>query len=177
MTQDKTAQDTIAGLLPPGVDAQPLPARFGQLGLCSACREPAVSHFNTVGRFVGCKAVPEGTTFVLTAVLPGEAAILPDRRIAAQNDPQTAPRPPRHARRFRRARWHTTVSRKTLPTLDLGASDQRPPVLKALIDAGPAGALSREICIKTGLTNSQVGQVLSWLQAHQLAEARKIEPD
>jgi hypothetical protein len=81
--------------------AGPLPARNGALGVCQVCQEPAVTHFDTSGRFVGCTEVEPNTVFVLVPVggvqEPVQRGAARYRYFAAENPPDTAPRRPKAA--------------------------------------------------------------------------------
>ena len=46
----------------------PQPARHGELGNCLLCQEPAITHFDTSGAFVGCTEGVEGMRFDLVPV-------------------------------------------------------------------------------------------------------------
>lgn len=132
---------------PPAID-QPQPARRGALGICALCNQPAVTHWDTAGRFLGCIAASDDTIFILQAV--GVTADQPE------------------GARPRRARWHSTMPPGTdIASMDL--SPQRDTVARALDSFGIEGALSADICKRTGLSNSSVQQALSWMKSRQLA--------
>ena len=46
----------------------PQPARRGELGNCLLCQEPAITHFDTTGVFVGCTEGTHGMRFDLVPV-------------------------------------------------------------------------------------------------------------
>ncbi len=46
----------------------PQPARRGELGNCLLCQEPAITHFDTTGAFIGCTEGVEGMRFDLVPV-------------------------------------------------------------------------------------------------------------
>jgi hypothetical protein len=86
--------------------AGPLPARHGVLGVCQVCHEPAATHWDTTGRFVGCTDADSGTVFVLVPAggRPENAATISGARgagryryFAAENPPDGQPRRPKAA--------------------------------------------------------------------------------
>jgi hypothetical protein len=126
--------------------------RYGRLGACVACKQPAQIHFDAAGRFVGCPNVAEGTVFVLVPIASEAQAV---------STPATT-------RQFKIARYVPT-EKATDPSLDL--SDHRKRVLRAIVDAGESGALTRDVMQHAGLSSSSVSQALNWLRSQHLIEA------
>ena len=135
--------------------------RFGRPGVCVACREALMAHVDAAGGWIGCPAASPDSTFVLVPI-DGQLHRLPRRRA-----PEAEPR----VRRFRAARYTPVVMNIDLDTL----SDHRKRTMKAIIDAGPDGAVVGVIRQQSGLSTGSVTQALSWLEAHQLISARADE--
>ena len=131
----------------------PVPARYGHLGQCHACGQPALTHFDTAARFIGCPAVADGTVFELVPV-NGSSLAIP---IAATTHAVT------RVREFTRAHYIATLpAGKTLADLDL--SEQRHRVMEALISFGNLGGISADIAERAGIPANAVTGHLKWLR-------------
>ena len=131
---------------------------------------------------MGCTSPSaSGMVFVLVPVptaepgKPGRRVIAPtasgDNDTATDEEPTPPPTPDKSPRRFRRARYVADVPKSA--KVDVGDSDHRRKVLRAVQDSGQEGVLSRDIMRRSGLEHNQTQQALYWLRAHNFVHARE----
>jgi hypothetical protein len=150
-------------------------ARHGGAGMCAACGDWIINHFdaNKPREFIGCtnEDVTDGTVFTM---VPVAMAIPPGR----QHDPDidgsgtrqqgTKRRKFQVAMHFLRLPEGKTVEDITKP----GTAKEK--VVKYLQNT-PKGVLARDIIDGTGLTHGDVQQALRWLRDHDIVES--VEAD
>lgn len=144
--------------------AQPQQARHGKLGTCALCNEPAVTHFDTSGRFVGCVLGTDDIVFVL---LPHSGAAI---------DPASVGRPAEQGRRrrFVRAVWSPLVDEVPAGLVKPGTNRDR--TLQALIrlhKSSKEGAVLNDIAKRAGINPRSVSECLNWLEDVELVAARE----
>lgn len=161
--------------LPPMPITTP-PLRQGALGPCHVCGDPAASHFDSAGQWLGCSKAPEGFLFVLVGV-----PMISQGKMRARDDEPAATRraatkPAGRAKKAPPARMWGAVYVSMVPKGgDLKAlangGGRYHDVLK-IIHAGN-GLRTGEIREKAGLDNGQIQQVLRWLRDHKLVDVRE----
>lgn len=155
-------------------NAEPMPARYGTLGNCAACKDSIVSHFDTAGRWIGCTQVSEGTVFSLYPMPSPRASVRGHHNGVSESARGNHHRSTvRREREFIRARYVSLVPKgKRLDSLTLN-SEHRQKVLQAIHTAGKVGMLARDIIEKADLPHGSVQQALSWLRKHEFVDARE----
>ena len=152
--------------------ASPTPARHGRLNVCALCRQPAVTHFDTVGRWLGCTEANTDTIFALVPV-----AVHQD----GDGQPSAVSRAQRFiGRRLQQARHYAVAGAAPPPPkrANQDGADTRTitTVLKAVAATSEAGALTAEIRTATGLTNNQIQVALKALRRHALIVSSEAAP-
>lgn len=168
--------------LPEVADSRPV-ARFGELDdACPLCQLPALTHFDTAGRWAGCTKAEPGMIAYLTWSPPKRKLFQKAERpkpvpVDLPSPPAPAPTPGKRTRRFGRARYFSLLppgmKRKQLNVI-AGRSAHRRTVLHTIYDL-QRGALATDIIEKTGLPPGTVQTCLRWLRDRHRVEQRKAD--
>ena len=135
--------------------------RYGRPGVCVACKEPLMAHFDGSGGWIGCPVAGPDTIFVLVPI----SSTHPQQPLRRHRAPATGPR----VRRFRVARYTPAAANIDTSTL----SDHRKRVMDVILAAGKAGTIVGTVTQQSGLSSGSVTQALAWLEAHKLINAHE----
>jgi DNA-binding transcriptional ArsR family regulator len=150
--------------------------RHGGAGLCAACGDFIINHFDPEKPrvFIGC-ANPDVTAATVFTMVPieMEQPLAPHHGHEAPSAGSRAAAGSEKKRKFQVARHFLALpdDKSVKDVAKPGTAKEK--VVKALQKAADSGALAREIKERTGLEHGAVQQALQWLRDHGYVESRE----